>query len=173
MKFKEYLAKTPKPLDELSMTRGTKIDKRETGDFIELEIRLETDDYFFVRITKFNIYPRSFSLIFGEKLSLKPLPEDNVLDKWVITFQDSWRSEKINPKEKGVALQLFAAIEKSLTDLIKARKPHVLNYETSDSAPSRKKLYDTLAKRIEKSGKYKYVHGKSGKYYFVRRDLIA
>lgn len=75
-------------------------------------------------------------------------------DNWNISF---WQSELAGPQEvknkHKVGIQLFAAVEKLVSDFLKWGEPEEFSF--SATGTSRIKLYNTLAKKIIKTGKYK------------------
>ena len=82
-----------------------------------------------------------------------------------------WR-ETIEPKDKGIAIRLFAAMEKEVGNLIKREKPKVFRFRVSDHSDSRYKLYKTIAKKIQKTGKYNlYTAGKQ--FWFIDKGMIV
>jgi hypothetical protein len=124
MKLKQYLT-------ELAMKSGTTIDvKKKRGFEYNAKIGLKDGTHWF-----FN--------------AVNDPGEDN----WNISF---WQSELAGPQEikdkRKAGLQLFAAIEKLMHDFIKWGKPEYFYF--TGTGTSRVKLYNTLAKKILKDGKY-------------------
>jgi hypothetical protein len=162
MRLKEYLL-------ELAMSKDTKIE-------IESDNANEYFAYIFLPDgTRFHVMTDGHPLpvselkdIIGqgiEKLNFTT----NKIKLWHIDFADEHGSMSKDPKSSKIALQLFAALETYFKDFITKKKPDVFNF--AGTGASRKKLYNTLSKKIEKNSNYKYLPMK-GLYYFVRKDLI-
>lgn len=92
---------------------------------------------------------------------------------WTITFEDSAAHMEIEEKPRGVALNLFAAIEKVMRDFVKAKKPLVFSFSSEEFEESRVKLYNLLAKRISKKGGYdvEVQKGLAQFYLFTKKGL--
>ena len=95
---------------------------------------------------------------------------------WTITFEDVNAKMEIEEKPKGVALNLFAALENVMEKFIKAKKPLVFEFSAEDvggSDTSRMKLYDLLARRISKKAGYdvKVKRGIAKFYLFTKKGL--
>ena len=87
-----------------------------------------------------------------------------------ITFSDENLFTTKEPKSKGVALKLFAAIE----HIFKVDIPKIPHHTITFSGDAdHEKLYNLLANRILKSGKYTAPGRISGGYYyFVKKDAL-
>ena len=122
MRFKGYI-------NELSMKKNTsiKLIKTTSHDY-QVEITLENE----------------------EKFLFVAYKEDAIT--WEIAFVDSKGSVKIEPKDKGVSLELFAALPKVVEMFIKSKNPSTFFFTSKPEEVSRVKLYTLLAKKIEKSG---------------------
>ena len=117
-------------LTELAMKSGTIINvKKKRGFHYNAKIDLEDGTQWF------------FNAVNND-------PRDE--DSWDISFYQSGMEEVKDKRKSG--LQLFAAVEKLVRDFLKWGKPEYF-YFTGTGA-SRIKLYETLAKRILKDGKY-------------------
>lgn len=155
-------------LNEIKAT-SYEVDHREDSNRIELWINIGDDpkNIFIVRIG-YEGYSKSM-LEMKFNISLGKMKEN--IPYWDINFKDYLGREGIEPKGKGVALRLFAVLEQEIGKLINNRKPEVMRFRVSDSTDSRFKLYKTIARKIEKNGKYKlYTAGKQ--FWFIRKDLI-
>jgi len=84
--------------------------------------------------------------------ALKTLKDANVDGIWELEFEDETGAIEISPKEKGVAIQLFAGIEHSVKMFASKYKPSIIIYEAAASERSKVKLYETLGNRIQKHG---------------------
>lgn len=171
MKLQKYL------LQELRASNYT-VDIRRKPERTELWInvggkdkdqstRQYKNDLFIASIGKENTTKSLLDMRFD--ISIKG--EDRPLEYWDLNFQDSSGREDIQPKDKGTAIRLFAALEHELGKLIKQDKPEVFRFRVSDYSDSRFKLYQTIAKKIAKQGTYKlYKAGKQ--FWFIRKDLV-
>lgn len=131
MKFQEYIK-------ELSMKKGTKIDVYKGKYEYNAKIELEDGTTWLYNAMDYN----------GD-------------DEWDIVFYEpsqddvgsNYKVNKILTKNKPkIALETFAAVEKITYDFIKYHKPMIITFNAQGR--SREKLYDLLAKKIVKSGKY-------------------
>lgn len=117
-------------LYELAMKKGTVIKKAKKKDqYYNAEITLSTGDKWYYNASN----------DFGE-------------DNWGIVFYAPSLSSGIKGEKTKVALETFAAVEKMTKDFLKEFKPKRFYFTASGS--SRIKLYNTLAKKILKDGKY-------------------
>ena len=92
------------------------------------------------------------------------------IEKHEIFFTDQERNIETVPKEKGTAIQVFAAIEKFVTEWIKSSRPEAIQFESGPTEKSKLKLYTLLAKKISKAG-YKHYTYRNDQH-LIRKDLI-
>jgi len=117
-------------LTELAMKKGTKIEPaKKKGEYFNAKITLSTGDIWY-----FNA------------------ENDFDDDEWDIAFYAPSMSPGIKGDTHKVGLQTFAAIEKLFKDFIKTEDPKEFHFTGGEM---HKKLYNTLADRILKTGKYK------------------
>lgn len=95
---------------------------------------------------------------------------------WTITFEDVGGRMEMVEKPKGVALNLFAALETVMEKFIKAKKPLVFEFSAEDvggADTSRMRLYDLLARKISKKAGYdvKVKRGIAKFYLFTKKGL--
>lgn len=96
---------------------------------------------------------------------------------WTITFEDVGARMEMVEKPKGVALNLFAALENVMEKFIRAKKPLVFDFSAETSVDvadtSRMKLYDLLARKIRKKAGYdvKVGRGIAKFYLFTKKGL--
>lgn len=167
MKLKQYL-------NELAMKSDTIIKQTDNRSFhISYDIKVSKKNEF-----GFD-QGETFQLDFYENLNDPSTPEliklkqETNLNTWEIDFNDQSKSYANKPKGKGIALKLFAAIEKLVKEFIKTKKPKVI--VITGIGPQKAKIYDFLSKKIVKSGKYKlFKHqDKIGAVWeMIRKDLI-
>ena len=160
--FKQYFS-------ELAMKKGTtvRIVKDTENDFFAV-IVLENDDYFKIYATA-NYYSEDQ---LRQQLKLPNISFDtDPMKKWVIAFADAEGNIEINPKDKGVALQLFAAIEHYMKLFYKRQRPQVISFSGKETETSRTKLYKLLSKKIEKKG-YKLFDNLMGDFLLIRKDMF-
>ena len=129
MKFKKYLT-------ELSMQADTQIEKHNIGRELEYRITLAAGPIF-----KLYIGPEKSHLKTGEEI-----------ERHGIAFTDNRGNTLMSPKDKGVSIQLFAAIQSIVSEFVKSEKPILINFSGNSKEKSKLKLYSLLAKKIEKSG---------------------
>lgn len=121
-------------LSELAMKKGTVIN-----------VVTATPKNYLVKIT----------LEGGELFTFEAAEQDDKYAKtWTIAFEDSSGSLHVSPKDKGVALQLFAALEMVFINFIKKYKPDDFEFSGYSHEKSKIKLYGTVAKKIAKRAKY-------------------
>ena len=125
MKLKKYIT-------ELAMKSGTKIRKsNKKGLYYNAKIQLEDGTQWF--------YNAVNSMGEGD---------------WDISFWAAELAGEQQVKDKHKAgIQLFAAVENLTKEFLKYEKPEQFRF--SATGVSRIKLYNTLAKKIIKSGEYK------------------
>lgn len=73
---------------------------------------------------------------------------------WEIVFVDE-EGDEVNPKERGIALKLFAAIIQMVEKLIKSKKPDSVFFTAKSNEPTKIKLYELLARKMVKLGGFK------------------
>jgi len=118
-------------ITELAMKSDTKIDvKRQKGMYFNAKITLENGVQWFFNATN---------------------EMDD--DEWDIAFYSASGHDPLTGNKNQMGLQTFAAVEKLVIDFIEAEDPEEFHF--SATGKSRVKLYNTLAKKILKSGKYK------------------
>ena len=163
-------------LTELSATRDVRIEQTETQYLISAIFYITDEEFFSANINKVEMlsgveewYEDLYGWKFKDDLN-------HSFNEYTIGFSNKFGSQVHNPyvvKDKRVVIRFFAALMGWLEKIIKSRKPEIIKYESFDQAASRLKLYETLAKKIERSGKYERAKTrKSGKWAFVRKDLI-
>jgi len=86
----------------------------------------------------------NFNCVFFYKLTYK------ITHDWYIAFQKDESDIKDNSVKIG--LQIFAAVERIVTSFITQEKPESFSF--TGTGKTRIKLYDLLARKILKSGKY-------------------
>jgi len=118
------------------MRADTKIEKYHTGGELTYVINLAAGPVF-----RLYIGPEKADLKTGE-----------VIERHSITFEDDRGNTLISKKDKGVAIQLFAAIESIVSEFVKSEKPILINFSGNSKEKSKLKLYSLLAKKIAKSG---------------------
>ena len=85
-----------------------------------------------------------------------------IADIWEVAFEDEEARRYTITKRKGAALELFAALEKVFKQFIEKTLPNKFRFTADIEEKSRVKLYDLLAKKIEKMGMgYKYTKKQS------------
>ena len=83
-------------------------------------------------------------------------------ETWEIVFEDEQERRYRVEKPKGTSIELFAALEKCFNDFISKALPDKFRFVADIDERSRVKLYDLLAKKIQKAGMgYKYKKKKS------------
>lgn len=82
-------------------------------------------------------------------------------DLWEVIFEDSEKRAYQVGKRKGASLELFAALERVFKNFILKTLPNKFRFTADTEEKSRVKLYDLLAKKIEKTQGYKYERKKS------------
>lgn len=131
-------------LTELTMSANTKIKYTSSSRSFNAGITLESGAYFLFRgdiITK---------------------------GQWYIYFEDEKGTMSKAPKERGVALQLFAALQEVLKNFIKTKKPMRFEFKGMPGEASREKLYNTIALRMPKLGYKKNPVPGAGEWSFTR-----
>jgi len=117
-------------LIELSMKAKTQIDRvKKVGEYYNAEITLSDGTTWLYNAESYD-RGKTFIIVFYERFD-KP--------------------NKLDDKHK-VALETFAAVEQLTKEFIQWQKPREFSF--TSVVGSRSKLYDLLAKRIIKSGKY-------------------
>jgi hypothetical protein len=94
--------------------------------------------------------------------------------RWRIEFADSKGMTMTSAKEKGVGLQVFAALEQIVKKFLKEKKPEAVEF--AGVGASKLKLYDLAVKRIAKVGgfekpivnKEKIAGSIQGDYFLIR-----
>jgi hypothetical protein len=71
---------------------------------------------------------------------------------WEIAFEDEEERRETVRKRKGASLELFAALEKVFKQFVEKALPDKFRFSAALDEKSRVKLYDLLAKKIEKMG---------------------
>jgi hypothetical protein len=170
MRFKNYI-------NEITAT-NYKVDKRESSNNIELWIHIGDNpkDIFIVRIG-YESYSKSM-IEMRFRINLKNMEDSGKryssiesVPFWDINFTDYMGNDNLAKKGKGVAIRLFAALEKEIGTLINKRKPEVMRFRVSDHEESRFKLYKKIASKIVKNGKYNlYTSGKQ--FWFIRKEFV-
>lgn len=170
MRLKEYLK-------ELAMKKGTQIEyTKTTPDAFYASIYTGVDQGTYKE--SFDIYAASdwyskFHL--AQKLRI---PEERIVNElkgkavygiyiWNIDFVDSAGNISITPKGKGIAIQLFAAIETFMKEFGKRYDPQGIEFSGYAREKSRIKLYHHLSKKIAKQG-YKFFP--IGDYYTMVKE---
>ena len=174
MRLNNYL------IQELSMKKGTQIEyTKKTPDAFYASIYLDIEQGTYKE--SFDIYAASdwyskFHL--AQKLRI---PEERIVNElkgkavygiyiWNIDFVDKEGNIAITPKGKGIAIQLFAAIETFMKEFAKRYDPQGIEFSGYAREQSRIKLYHHLAKKIEKAG-YRYYP--IGDYYIlIKKEYI-
>lgn len=136
-------------INELSLKRNAEI-RVKTSTSSGKVYEISFDNHLFT----LEIFQGKIKTNFYNKFVLKK-PEvftnpEKFIKEWEIEFFDEEHEMDQNPKGSKVALTLFAAIEKILTKFIIENDPMALSFDPSDESPSRKKLYKTLANKIER-----------------------
>ena len=117
-------------ITELAMKSDTDIDLgHKKGDYFNAKITLGSGDIWYFNATN-----------------------DMGDGDWSIVFYAPSMSPGIRGDKNKVALETFAAVEKLVKDFIDKEKPERFHF--TGTGTSRVKLYNTLAKKILKSGKY-------------------
>jgi hypothetical protein len=132
MRFKRYI------INELSMKKGTEISP--------------------AKVSK-EVYEQTISLEDGLIFKFKAhyFRSD---DMWEIVFEDEEKRTYQIGKRKGAALELFAALENVLKNFILKTLPNKFRFTADVEEKSRVKLYDLIAKKIEKTQGFKYTREK-------------
>lgn len=146
MKLKQYI-------NELSMTKGTKISSPEYRKESIYNQRITLHDNI---IFQFQGYYFKTS------------------DIWEIDFVDENNKADISPKRKGASLELFAALEKVLDEFMNKALPNKLEFRATIDEKSRVKLYDRLAKKLASKYGFKYnrkVTSISVLYQFIHKSV--
>jgi hypothetical protein len=73
-------------------------------------------------------------------------------DMWEIAFEDKDEMRHKIERRKGAGVELFAALEKVFKEFINTALPDKFRFSADIEEKSRVKLYELLAKRIEKMG---------------------
>jgi hypothetical protein len=167
MKLKQYLT-------EIKASKYH-VDIRRQSEVIEIWIYLgepnNLKDAFVARVHFENTTRYLLEMKFNISLNIDEPKEDKLIQYWDISFKDAMGKENIAPKEKGIAIRLFAALEEQISKLIKQHKPDVFRFRVSDHSDSRYKLYKTIANKISKTPYYKLY--KSGKqFWFISKALV-
>jgi hypothetical protein len=157
MRLKQYIA-------EIKSTKY-EIQYQETSNFIRAYIQIENETFIL------NIGKEEYSKAMLEYRFNINLNTSESVSYWDINFTDSLGRETLQPKGKGIALKLFAALENEIAKLVKKHKPKIFRFRVSDPTESRFRLYSTIAKKIQKQGNYKlYTHGKQ--FWFISKEYI-
>lgn len=100
--------------------------------------------------------------------------QDRQIKIWEIEFFDDEMDMDTSPKTPGVAIKLFAAIQKLTEKFIIEEHPAIIEFYPSDDNRGRLKLYKTLAKKIERKHKdYQAVYASFvGGWLVIRKDKI-
>lgn len=180
MRLKSYL------IQELAMKAGT-----------DIKYTKVTPDAFYATITlsskKGKFYdeenpPESFDIFAASDWYSKfhlaqklRIPEERIVEElkgkavygiyiWNIDFVDKEGNIALSPKAKGVALQLFAAIEVYMKEFAKKYDPQGIEFSGYAREQSRRNLYHHLSKKIEKAG-YRYFP--IGDYYtLIKKEYL-
>ncbi len=162
-----------KYITELSVAKKPKIKYIVKPDLFHADIKLDIDYYmapapseysyyFDAQLDTFNSVQRlEFEILnvayndYMTELENRPPDHRFNIDApaiWNITFEDTAARMDQVPKGKQVALNLFAALEMVFKEFINRKDPLVFQFDADIAEPSRVKLYNTLAKRIQKNG---------------------
>jgi hypothetical protein len=83
-------------------------------------------------------------------------------DIWEVVFEDEEERRYKVEKPQGTSLELFATLEKVFKDFLEKALPDKFRFTADIDERSRVKLYDLLAKKIQKAGLgYKFTKKKS------------
>lgn len=152
MRLKNYL-------NELSMKSKTQLDVKQGNDYVDATIITTDGERFELTIDKGSWYYHPFVEKYNREM-----------DEWEIVFTDETGSIKRVKKSPKIAIELFAAIEKVVTDFIKKYKPEAIRFTGTGD---KEKLYRLLGKKIEKSGKYFDIDQEYGLLFqLVRKDIL-
>lgn len=143
MKLKKYL------LQELAMRKKTQIIYQKSTlrlkGTVLASVVLEDGERFDVNIGW------KYAQNAGE---IPVVPEDRYYKQWYIEFVDKKGMTTMSPKNKGVALELFAALEEIIKKFLDKEKPEVVTF--FGMGASKVKLYDLAVKKMANYGGYKY-----------------
>jgi hypothetical protein len=73
-------------------------------------------------------------------------------EEWDVSFEDAEGNYGMSQKREGAGLELFASLEKVMSDFIKKYNPENIVFSAESKEQSRVKLYGTLAKKLERFG---------------------
>ena len=163
MKFKQYINEIKATDYETEYRRGS--DNIEI--WLYLDGRKDLSNAFVV-----NIYPYPTTKVALEDRFNLTLASPSDIKYWDINFKDIMGMETMQPKDKGIALKLFGALENEITKFIKSQRPRVIRFRVSDNSASRLKLYKFLANKIEKSGKYKSYQFRK-QFWMIKKSMIV
>ena len=150
MRLIHYLNKAN--ITELAMAKKTKIKYEINNDkTIYVEVELERDIRFYVKILRDTA---DSVMSFGPTLT-KKFGKQLPFDYWTVSFEDEKGWTSTMPKEEGVALELFAALDTIFRKFIKEKNPEVIYF--SGWGESKVKLYTLLAKKIAKGIQGDYI----------------
>ena len=80
---------------------------------------------------------------------------------WEVVFEDEKERRYRVEKPKGTSIELFAALEKTFKEFLSTALPDKFRFSADIDERSRVKLYDLLAKKVEKANMgYKLVNRK-------------
>lgn len=150
MKFKEYL-------QELALRADTKIKVRKDTPLttqVQVIVNPPMGASFLVTMTTGKFYEQEVVDLIGDSNLPEKISAEPPYKSLYLFFEDAELNTSTSPKEKGVAIKLFAALEELITKKIKTAKPDVIWF--SGFGKSKRKLYHLLAKKIAKGIKGEY-----------------
>ena len=82
-------------------------------------------------------------------------------DVWDIQFQDQFGAVVKSKKREGASIELFAALESVFKEFVEKTVPNRFRFGADRDEESRVKLYNMLARKIAKRGKFDHKITKS------------
>jgi hypothetical protein len=152
---------------ELAMKKGTQIEyESNTPSGIEVKITLERVMF---KMMMWRLIADNGARFVPDRKSankINKIQGGKPFHYWAIYFSDEEGRMITISREKGVAIELFAAIEKIFRKFIQDKKPEAIKF--SGSSESKFKLYTLLAKKITKGIKGEYFE-EYGSFYFWKK----
>lgn len=150
MKLKKYLKELAKRADtNIKVRKDTPLNTQ-----IQVIVDPPMGASFLVTMTTGRLWEQEVVDMIGDSNLPEKISAEEPYKSLTLFFEDSELNTKTAPKEKGVALKLFAALEEVITKQIKVKKPDVVWF--SGYGASKVKLYHLLAKKIAKGIKGEY-----------------